>query len=56
MSCAKKEYATKAKAKRSLLRQQPNFRRPKAVRVYRCPECGWWHLTSERRFNGGGRK
>jgi hypothetical protein len=44
-SSGKTPYASKADAKRGLKRVR---QRVAVRRVYRCPECGLWHLTSQR--------
>jgi hypothetical protein len=44
--CTKRGYATKREAKRVLARQRTVMRGATVRRCYRCPQCGWWHLTS----------
>jgi hypothetical protein len=45
--CDKRGYRSKREAKRVVGRAL-NWHGP-ARRVYRCPDCGRWHLTSRRK-------
>ena len=46
MDCGKKRYATKYEAERVAAHQKLENRAPN-LRVYRCPDCGGWHLTKQ---------
>jgi hypothetical protein len=50
VSCAsKRSYGSKAAAKRALKRVQSIIPNTGAKTAYRCPACGFWHLTSRER-------
>lgn len=48
--CKKVTYSTKEEAEKFLLEFQisRNFAR-REKRSYKCPKCGYWHLTSQRK-------
>lgn len=42
-------YRNETLAKAAMARMRARFRRHKPSRVYRCPFCDEWHLTSQTR-------
>ncbi len=45
--CGKGTYTSKANADRELRAIRRRDRRvERPIRSYKCPDCGWWHLTS----------
>ena len=44
--CAKREYHTKAQAKRALKRIQSQAQKNRVAQVYRCRDCEFWHMSS----------
>lgn len=49
VSCGKTRYNTSAKARAALdgIRRRGSRDEKKPVRVYPCPHCHGWHLTSD---------
>jgi ribosomal protein L32 len=45
MTCALRNYSSKAEAKRALKRIQAKVPGATASRIFRCPDCGMWHLA-----------
>ena len=54
-TCGKKGYTKKdaqtARNLRTKGRQEIRRHRPKFLRAYECPNCGWWHLTHQRKHS-----
>lgn len=48
LRCVKRSFRNKAAAKRAIGHMQ-TIHGTTARQVYRCPKCGWWHLTSGQR-------
>lgn len=45
MDCGKRQYSKRdaIAARNRAMRRRRN--RPKMLRIYQCPDCGYWHLT-----------
>lgn len=54
--CYKKAYGTKDAAARELESISRPAGQKQERRVYRCPFCGWWHLSSEGKQPRPGRR
>lgn len=48
-NCSKVSYNSEAHAKRARAAVGRRKRFSSKLRVYECPKCGGWHLTSEER-------